>query len=59
MQNSKKEGSQMILNLMEKLSGQVLTITAKLIVIKKLMVRHPAGFTLVPTVMALRTPRSQ
>jgi hypothetical protein len=40
---------------MEKLSDQVLTITAKLIVIKKLMVRHLADFPFVPTVIALGT----
>ena len=59
MLNSKKKAGLLILNPMEKLSGQVLTIIAKLTVIKKLMVRHPADFTLVPTVIALRTPRSQ
>jgi hypothetical protein len=58
LQNSKYKACLMILNLMELLSGQVLTITAKLITINKLMARHPAYFPLVPTVIALRTQRS-
>jgi hypothetical protein len=40
------------------LSDQVLTITAKLIAINKLMARHLAYFPLAPTVIALRAQRS-
>jgi hypothetical protein len=58
MLNSKKKAGQMILNLKEKLCGLVLTITDRLIVIKKLMARHPAYFRLVPTFIALRTQRT-